>query len=100
MLAARFKKYTVIRKGLDGWGKTSTSTTFDIQGFIQPIGGNESFAHLNLGQVVSARLYCPIETLLNYGDTIGAYTVIYSFMPDGISGTGHHKEVLLSQVVA
>lgn len=99
MLAARFSSHVVTRFARDGWGAT-TSTNFTIRGFIQPVSGSENFSHLNLGQTVSARLYCPIETNLNYGDTIGDYRVMYSFQPNGISGTEHHKEVLLSQVVA
>jgi hypothetical protein len=69
-----------------------------FRGFVQPIGGNEQFMKGKGGENVTARYYTGLSTPVKYGyritDSGQSYIMLYSIQPTGISGTGHHKEVI------
>lgn len=83
--------------------KSTTATTYGTaivcSGFIQPIGGNETFKQGKGGEDVTSRLYNSANTVHAYGDKVTqsgqAYIVLYGTQPDGISGRNHHNEILL-----
>lgn len=85
----------------DGWGRAA-SAWLDGEGFIQPVGGNESFQHFNFASRVTARLYCPVELEITHGMDVEQddiiYSVLYASQPGGVSNVGSHKEILLGVV--
>jgi len=101
MIESYFQPLTYQTHTEDGYSRT-LGTAQTGQGFIQPVGGNESFQHFNLAARVTARLYCPVGLNVKHGDIVTqdgiAYNVLYSEQPNGIAGTGSHKEVLLGRV--
>jgi len=83
---------------------STTATTYSpaiiCQGFIQPVKGNENFKQGRAGEDVTARLYTDISVNAVYGDKVTqdsiSYIVLYGGLQvNGISGVGHHKEILL-----
>jgi len=101
MIEAYYRALTYQAYTDDGYTRT-LGTAQDGKGFIQPIGGNESFEHFNLSARPTSRMYCPVSLALKHGDIINqdslAYNVLWSEQPTGISSTGSHKEVLLGRV--
>lgn len=100
-LRSRYTPYVIHRTSSSG-GYSPTpveSTVGGFQGFIQPISGGESFDHLQLTDKVTFRLYTDTLAPLKAGDDVSqngeTYKVLWAFQPSGISGTSHHKEVLL-----
>lgn len=77
------------------------ATIKQSRGFIQPVGGAETFSHVKPDQLVTHRLYSPVDLPALYGDIVvqggDSYNVEYADQPDGISGVQHHKEILLSR---
>lgn len=69
-------------------------------GYIQPVGGNETFDKGKGGTLVQFRMFSPMEnTSLLFGDKVTqngkSYTVTWPGEPIGISGEGHHQEILM-----
>lgn len=99
-LEGHYRQLAITKYTNDGFSIVS-STPVDGVGFIQPIGGNESFAHLTLSQRVNGRLYCPIDQAIKEGDIIqqgGVYwIVVFADLPTGAGGVSHHKECLLGK---
>jgi hypothetical protein len=85
----------------DGWGRTASAWA-NGDGFIQPIGGNESFQHFNFASRVTARLYAPLTLAITHGMDVEqdgvVYSVLYASQAGGVSNTGSHKEILLGAV--
>jgi len=79
-----------------GVGYVSLGT---YRGFIQPTGGGEGFKNGKGGESATHRLYTHVTTPCRYGYKVTqggqSYVMLYAIQPDGISGTGHHKEVIL-----
>lgn len=71
----------------------------NFTGFVQPLRGNEQYKQGKGGEDCTAILYTSVNTPVEYLDKVifkgQNYIVLYSFQPQGISGTGHHKEILL-----
>ena len=95
-----YSPLTVTKKTNDGWG-VSEDVVYSGYGFIQPVGGGESFDNYKIDEKVTARMYCPVSLNVVYGDKVSQggidYIVLYSFQPLGISQRLHHKEVLLGR---
>ena len=77
------------------WGAVGT-----YEGFIQPVGGCETFREGKAGEQVTHRLYTGLSTPAEYGQRVTqsgqSYIVLYGgIQAGGISAVGHHKEVLL-----
>lgn len=85
----------------DGWNRTA-GDWINGNGFVQPVGGNESFQHFNFASRITARLYCSVDLEIVHGMDVKqdgiTYSVIYASQPTGISGTGSHVEILLGAV--
>ena len=98
-----YSDLTITPTTSDGWENTNGTAVAGL-GFIQPVSGGESFAHLNLTEIVTSRMYCPVETIAEYGSIVTQagrkYLVLYSDQPAGISATLDHKEILLSTIKA
>jgi hypothetical protein len=82
------------------WGSpTYVLQTGNYKGFIQPISGNENLQDGKSGEKATHRLYTYVNTSVQYGDKIVQggqnYFVIYAIQPAGISGVGHHKEIIM-----
>jgi hypothetical protein len=103
MNEAFFSDLTITTTTSDGWQNTDGAPVAGL-GFIQPVSGGESFSHLNLAEIVTSRLYCPVETVAEYGSIVTQagkkYLVLCADQPYGISGTSDHKEILLSTIKA
>ena len=88
---------------IDNWGGTTSSgfeNAVTIQGFIQYRNGSENTMYSSNGELVNAVLYTSIDNEFTYGSKInGKYKVISSEQDNGVSGVGHHKEILLSSKV-
>jgi hypothetical protein len=99
-LSARYSPLTITKATSDGFSTTYAIPVNGI-GYIQPVGGSESFVHLALTQRVSGRLYCDPGQDIGNGDIIaqgGVYwVVVFADMPTGAGGVTHHKECLLSR---
>ena len=74
-------------------------TAVDIEIFIQPRRGDETFKNGRADQDVTYAGYCPVSTNADYGDKITqngkSYKVLYSDQAQGISAVGDHKELIL-----
>ncbi len=102
MLDNFFSALTIEEKGTVGgsFGTTSWSLIAGTHtGFIQPIGGGETFRDGAAGEQSTHRAYVPIDTPGEYGNRITqnsqAYIILYAIQPTGISSVGHHKEFIL-----
>ena len=98
MLNSRFQNLLVTRSTSVPFGNKVTNT-FDVKGFIQPVSGSENFQAGKSGEKVGALLFCEMGYNAVYGDSISfngiTYKLLYGTQPNGISGTGHHKEMTL-----
>ncbi len=85
--------------GIDDTAATAWTLAGVYQGFIQPVGGGETFREGKNGEQGTHRLYCPLPVVIDYGDKVVwnslDFKVLYSIQPTGISGRGRHKEIIL-----
>lgn len=81
-------------------GSDYTAVSGAFTGFIQPIGGNETFRDGKGGESATHRLYTNVTYGIVYGDRVEqnsqTYTVLYAIQPTGISGVSHHKEIIMA----
>jgi hypothetical protein len=102
MLTNRFQNILVSRSSSVPFGNKVTNT-FAIKGFIQPVSGSENFQAGKSGEKVGALLFSEMGYNAVYGDSINyngiTYKVLYGTQPNGISGTGHHKEMTLEVLI-
>lgn len=69
------------------------------KGFIQPIGGGESFQKGKNGESATHRMYTFVSTPSQQGWRVTqggqSYVMLWAIQPDGISSVGSHKEIIL-----
>ena len=87
------------KSGGGDWTAVAWGTVGTYKGFIQPVGGSETFRDGKAGEQVTHRLYTGLSTPAEYGQRVTqsgrTYIVLYTDQVNGISAVGHHKEVLL-----
>ncbi len=71
------------------------------RGFIQPLSGYGVYMKGKNGEDSTHRFYTDVGTPCEYGHKLTQdgidYIMLYVTQPRGISGTGHHKEILCSR---
>lgn len=69
------------------------------KGFIQPMSGGETFRDGKGGESATHRMYTVMGTPVKYRYRVTQggqdYIMLYAIQPAGISGTGHHKEIIM-----
>lgn len=102
-IESRFKPIIIQKKPIDSFSGVSYEFKEVTSGFIQPVSSGETFSQVKAGEKVSHRLYTTLSCGAVYGDRVqwnGVYYVVVSAdQPDGISSVGHHKEILIQQVL-
>lgn len=87
------------RKTVTGFGVVSYSLLGPYTGFIQPLSGHGQWQEGKHGEKATHRLYTATSTALLYEDKVTqngqSYKVLYALQPSGVSGTGHHKEIIM-----
>lgn len=86
-------------------GSGFSAITWDVvgyyKGFIQPVSGRESYQKGKGGEDATHRLYTAVQTPCKYGYRVSQdgndYIMLYANQVNGISGTGHHKEIILGR---
>ena len=70
-----------------------------FKGFIQMVSGSEVFQNGKGGEKVTHRLYTHLQTPCKYGYRVTqngqSYIMLHTIQTNGVSGTGHHKEILM-----
>jgi hypothetical protein len=98
MLESRYTVHTVYEKIYDDFVAESFQLVGYYKGFLQAVSGNEQFEKGKGGENVTHRFYTGLRTPCQYGYLIesGAskFIMLYTLQHNGISGTGHHKEIL------
>ena len=73
----------------------------DHEGFIQPLSGSEHFKDGKNGEKAEFLMFTYIETPVKYGYEVEQdeekYKMLYTNTPKGVSGLGHHKEIVLGE---
>jgi hypothetical protein len=71
------------------------------RGLIQPLSGSGIYAKGKNGEESTHRFYTDMGTPCEYGYEVTQFGINYIMnfteQPKGISGTGHHKEILCSR---
>ena len=99
MLSSYYKSFTLYRRTDSDFSGATYASVGTYKGFIQPVGGGETFREGKGGEAATHRLYTGLSTPAVYGDRVTYkgqnYKVIYAIQPQGISSVEHHKEILL-----
>lgn len=99
MLIDYYKTFTLFERVDNDFSGATYSSVGTFKGFIQPIGGGESFRDGKGGEAATHRLYTDVSTPGLYGDRVvqGSqfYKILYAIQPEGISAVNHHKEMIL-----
>jgi len=100
MLNNYYSPIIIYKKAVSGYSDgTYTLRSGNYTGFVQPLRGNEQYKSGKGGEDCTAILYTGLNTVVEYLDKIiykgQNYIALYTLQPQGISGTGHHKEILL-----
>ncbi len=105
MLNAFFSSLTIEEKTTTG-GSTGTVAWSDVvgdfTGFIQPIGGGETFRDGKAGEQATHRLYTTVDTPVIYLNRVTQnsqpYLMLYAIQPAGVSGINRHKEIIMGLI--
>lgn len=99
MLSDYYGLYTVYRKTGSDFSAVSWVLVGTYQGFIQPAGGGEALRLGKSGENATHILYTDVYVPCQYGYKVvsggQSYIMLYAIQPNGISGTGHHREITL-----
>lgn len=105
MLNNFFSPLTIEERTTTGgsFGTTAWSDVVgDFTGFIQPIGGGETFRDGKGGEQATSRLYTTVDTPAVYGYRVTQnsqpYMMLYAIQPAGISGINRHKEIIMGLI--
>lgn len=98
MLESRYTVYEIYERIHDDFALDEFQLVGYYRGFLQAVSGNESFQHGKGGEAVTHRFYTGLRTPAQYGYIIKSdtdkFVILYQLQHNGISGTGHHKEIL------
>ena len=99
MLNKLYSLFTIYQKHGADFSAMSWELVGTYKGFIQPASGGEGFAQGKSGENATHILYTDVYTPCHYGNQVRhkgqKYIMLYAIQPQGISGTGHHKEIIL-----